>query len=156
MTLEEIRAGIIRLLREGTDVENITGEDVTQAKRFPLLHVQLTPLKPPAAPPGPRRDQHNREDSAPREALHTSNTKIYAMLERLDGIFSPFFRIGDRAFTCSSQMAVTDDIGHYMMTMAFTDTVPFEVPEPVGTKLEVDWRNRDGITGDHHQLPAEG
>ena len=30
MTLEEIRAGIIRLLREGTDVENITGEDVTQ------------------------------------------------------------------------------------------------------------------------------
>lgn len=43
-----------------------------------------------------------------------------------------------------------------MMTMAFTDTVPFEVPEPVGTKLEVDWRNRDGITGDHHQLSAEG
>ena len=36
MTLEEIRAGIIRLLRSGTDVENITGEDVTQAKRFPL------------------------------------------------------------------------------------------------------------------------
>ncbi len=44
MTLEEIRAGIIRLLRSGTDVENITGEDVTQAKGFPLLHVQLTPL----------------------------------------------------------------------------------------------------------------
>ena len=142
MTLEEIRAGIIRLLRSGTDVENITGEDVTQAKGFPLLHVQLTPLNYGAAAAG--------------MWLHTSNKKIYAMLERLDGIFSPFFRIGDRAFTCSSQMAVTDDIGHYMMTMAFTDTVPFEVPEPVGTKLEVDWRNRDGITGDHHQLPAEG
>lgn len=43
MTLEEIRAGIIRLLRSGTDVENITGEDVTQAKGFPLLHVQRRP-----------------------------------------------------------------------------------------------------------------
>ena len=132
MTLEEIRAGIIRLLREGTDVENITGEDVTQAKRFPLLHVQLTPLNYGAAAAGMWRDKQILVD------------------------ISPFFRIWDRAFTCSSQMAVTDDIGHYMMTMAFTDTVPFEVPEPVGTKLEVDWRNRDGITGDHHQLPAEG
>ena len=102
------------------------------------------------------KDKQILVDISYMEELHTSNKKIYAMLERLDGIFSPFFRIGDRAFTCSSQMAVTDDIGHYMMTMAFTDTVPFEVPEPVGTKLEVDWRNRDGITGDHHQLSAEG
>ena len=145
MTLEEIRAGIIRLLRSGTDVENITGEDVTQAKGFPLLHVQLTPLNYGAAAAGMWRDKQILVDISYMEELHTSNKKIYAMLERLD-----------RAFTCSSQMAVTDDIGHYMMTMAFTDTVPFEVPEPVGTKLEVDWRNRDGITGDHHQLPAEG
>ena len=143
MTLEEIRAGIIRLLRSGTDVENITGEDVTQAKGFPLLHVQLTPLNYGAAAAGMWRDKQILVDISYMEELHTSNKKIYAMLERLDGIFSPFFRIGDRAFTCSSQMAVTD-------------TVPFEVPEPVGTKLEVDWRNRDGITGDHHQLPAEG
>lgn len=120
------------------------------------MHVQLTPLNYGAAAAGMWRDKQILVDISYMEELHTSNKKIYAMLERLDGIFSPFFRIGDRAFTCSSQMAVTDDIGHYMMTMAFTDTVPFEVPEPVGTKLEVDWRNRDGITGDHHQLSAEG
>ena len=90
MTLEEIRAGIIRLLREGTDVENITGEDVTQAKRFPLLHVQLTPLNYGAAAAGMWRDKQILVDISYMEELHTSNKKIYAMLERLDVIFSPF------------------------------------------------------------------
>lgn len=120
MTLEEIRAGIIRLLREGTDVENITGEDVTQAKRFPLLHVQLTPLNYGAAAAGMWRDKQILVDISYMEELHTSNKKIYAMLERLDGIFSPFFRIGDRAFTCSRpdgshrrHRALYDDHGIY-------------------------------------------
>ena len=103
MTLEEIRAGIIRLLRSGTDVENITGEDVTQAKGFPLLHVQLTPLNYGAAAAGMWRDKQILVDISYMEELHTSNKKIYAMLERLDGIFSPFFRIGDRAFPAAAR-----------------------------------------------------
>lgn len=75
MTLEEIRAGIIRLLRSGTDVENITGEDVTQAKRFPLLHVQLTPLNYGAAAAGMWRDKQILVDISYMEELHTSNKK---------------------------------------------------------------------------------
>lgn len=65
---------------------------------------------------------------------------IYAMLEKMDDIFKPYFRIGDRAFTCDAQMDITDDIGHYMMTIKFTDMVPFEVPEPVAEQLQVEWR----------------
>lgn len=147
MTLEEIRAGIIRLLRNGnTGIENITGEDVTQAKGMPLLHVQLEPLSFSPAAAGHHRDKEIMVDIAYMEKLVTSNRSIYAMLEKLDCIFSPYFSIGDRAFTCSTQMDIEDDVGHYKFTMIFTDTVPFEVPEPVAEKLQVEWREKDGIT----------
>ena len=94
MTLEEIRAGIIRLLRSGTDVENITGEDVTQAKGFPLLHVQLTPLNYGAAAAGMWREKQNLVGTSSMEGRHTSNKKIYAMLERVGGGLSPVFMSG--------------------------------------------------------------
>lgn len=147
MTLDEIRKGIVKLLREGgTGVENITGEDVTQAKQMPLLHVQLEPLSLSTAAAGHHRDKEILVDIAYMEKLVTSNRSIYAMLEKLDGIFSPYFKIGDRAFTCNAQPAIEDDIGHYRFTMVFTDTVPFEVPEPAAKKLQVEWREKDGIT----------
>lgn len=147
MTLEEIRAGIIRLLRNGdTGIENITGEDVTQAKGMPLLHVQLEPLSFSPAAAGHHRDKEIMVDIAYMEKLVTTNRSIYGMLEKLDGIFSPYFRIGDRAFTCPAQISIEDDIGHYRFTMIFTDTVPFEVPEPAAEKLQVDWREENGIT----------
>lgn len=147
MTLEEIRRGIIKLLREGnTGVENITGEDVTQTKQMPLLHVQLEPLSFSPAAAGHHRDKEILVDVAYMEKLVTSNRSIYEMLEKLDGIFSPYFQIGDRAFTCIGQMGIEDDIGHYKFTMVFTDTVPFEVPEPVAKQLQVEWREKDGIT----------
>ena len=69
----------------------------------------------------------------------TSNKSIYAMLEQLDGIFRPYFKIGDRAFTCDGQMNVTDDIGHYTFTMSFTDAVPYKEPEPA-EHLRVEWK----------------
>lgn len=147
MTLEEIRRGIIKLLREGdTGVENITGEDVTQTKQMPLLHVQLEPLSFSPAAAGHHQDKEILVDIAYMEKLVTSNRRIYEMLEKLDRIFSPYFRIGDRAFTCPVQMDIEDDIGHYKFTMVFTDTVPFAVPEPAAEKLQVEWREKDGIT----------
>lgn len=147
MTLEEIRRGIIKLLREGgTGVENITGEDVTQTKEMPLLHVQLEPLSVSPAAAGHHRDKEILVDIAYMEKLVTTNRSIYEMLEKLDKIFSPYFQIGDRAFTCPAQMDIEDDIGHYRFTMVFTDMVPFEVPEPAAERLRVEWREKDGIT----------
>ena len=143
MTLEEIRTGIIKLLREGTQVEHITGEDVQQAKAFPFLHVQLEPMTFATAAAGYHADKTILVDISYMEELVTSNKSIYAMLEQLDGIFRPYFMIGDRAFTCDGQMNVTDDIGHYTFTMSFTDnTVPRREPEPVEPMqhLRVDWK----------------
>ena len=57
------------------------------------------------------------------ETLHTSNARIYAVLDMLDAAFKPYFRIGDRAFSPPAQMDITDDIGHYKMTLEFIDTV---------------------------------
>lgn len=147
MTLQEIRTGIIRLLREGTEVGYITGEDVSQAKELPLLHVQLEPLSFQTAAAGFFSEKSILVDISYMEELHTSNAGMYEMLERLDRIFRPFFSIGDRAFTCDVQMSITDDIGHYMFTMSFKDTLPFEEPG-AAEWLRVEWKGEnDGITG---------
>lgn len=142
MTLIEIRNGIIKLLRQHIpEVNNITGEDASQAEdNMPLIHIQLKPLSSAAAAAGHFKDKTILVDISYMEEIVTSNESIYAMLEKMDDIFKPYFRIGNRAFTCDAQMDITDDIGHYIMTMKFTDTVPFEVPEPVAEQLQVEWR----------------
>lgn len=145
MTLEEIRRGIISLLREGTEVEYITGEDVRQAKGMPFLHVQLIPQNYSTAAAGYHARKEILVDISYMEQLVTDNKNIYAMLEQLDRIFRPFFRIGERAFTCDGRMSITDDIGHYMFTMEFTDTVPYKAPEPA-ENLQIRWKGEQNGT----------
>ncbi len=142
MTLEEIRNGIIKLLRQNIpEVENITGEDASQTKNnMPLIHIQINPLSSSPSAAGHFKDKQILVDIAYMEKLVTSNESIYRMLEKMDNIFKPYFRIGNRAFTCEARMDITDDIGHYMLTMKFTDVVPVMVPEPVAEQLQADWR----------------
>lgn len=143
MTLTEIRNGIIRLLRSGVpEIANITGEDATQAEdNMPLIHIQLMPLTSDNRAAGHFREKSVLVDIAYMEGLATENARIYEMLERFEDLFKPCFRIGDRFFTCDAVMDITDHIGHYKMTLKFTDTVPFEVPEPVAEWLRVEWRD---------------
>lgn len=145
MTLLDIRDGIIRVLRENTEVEDITGEDLTQTDG-PFLHLQLVPLSSKTAAAGYWVDKEVLVDIAYMEKLVTTNEKIYLMLEKLDEAFKPFFFICDRAFAPPAQMDITDDIGHYKMTLSFTDTVPFEEKCPLAEFLKLDWRRQDGIT----------
>lgn len=145
VTLVDIRDGIIRILRENTEVEDITGEDITQSDG-PFLHIQLVPLSSKTAAAGHWIDKEVLVDIAYMEKLVTANENIYRMLEELDGIFKPFFLICDRAFSPPAQMDITDDIGHYKMTLKFTDTVPFTIMEPLAENLRIDWRRRDGAT----------
>lgn len=145
MTLQEIRTGIIRLLREGTEVGYITGEDVSQARKLPLLHVQLEPLSFQTAAAGFFSEKSILVDISYMEELHTSNAGTYAMLERLDHIFRPFFRIGDRAFTPDVQTSITEDIGHYTFTLHFYDAEE-RIQGPLMEELR--WEEKtDGITG---------
>lgn len=145
MTLADIRNGIIKILRENTEVEDITGEDITQ-KDGPFLHLQLVPLSSRTAAAGHWVEKEVLVDIAYMEKLVTTNESIYGMLEKLDGIFKPFFFIGRRAFSPPAQMDITDDIGHYKMTLSFIDTVPFASREPLAENLRVEWRKKDGIT----------
>lgn len=142
MTLTDVRNGMIRLLRAGIpEIENITGEDVSQAEKdMPLLHIQLVPLSSAVAAAGRWIDKKVLVDIAYMEALATSNDRIYRMLERLDGIFKPYFKIGGRAFSPPVLYDITDDIGHYRMTLEFTDTAPFGEQCPLAENLKVNWR----------------
>lgn len=147
MTLIDIRNGIIKLLRASTEINNIAGEDITQTENEPYLHIQLLPLSSKTLAAGRWIQKEILVDIAYMEKLVTSNENIYKMLDKLDEIFKPFFFIGRRAFTCPAQMDITDDIGHYKMTLDFIDTVPFEKMEPLVENLRIDWRETNGITG---------
>lgn len=126
VTLQEISTGIIRILREKLEVEYITQEDMGSTDGQEFIHIQLIPLKSAAAAAGHFMDRQIFVDIAYMEKLHTPNARIYEVLDMIDQAFKPFFKIKDRAFSPPAQMDITDDIGHYKMTLEFTDTVPQE------------------------------
>ena len=126
VTLQEISTGIIKILREKLEIEYITQEDMSSTDQQEFLHIQIVPLKSATAAAGHFVDRQIFVDIAYMETLHTSNARIYAVLDMIDAAFKPFFKIKDRAFSPPAQMDITDDIGHYKMTLEFTDTVPQE------------------------------
>lgn len=140
IALGEISTGIIKVLRDHMKIEYITEEDLSRADGEEFLHIQLIPLKSSMAAAGHFVDRQILVDIAYMETLHTSNRKIYEILDRMDRAFKPFFRIKGRAFSPTAQMDITDDIGHYKMTLEFTDTVPYE-EGPYAEHLKITWRN---------------
>ena len=139
IALGDISSGIISVLREYMDIEYISEEDLSNANGHEFLHIQLIPLKSATAAAGYFVDRQIFVDIAYMEKLHTSNRRIYEVLDRIDQAFKPFFRIKDRAFTPAAQMDITDDIGHYKMTLEFTDTIP-QKEEPLAEHLMITWR----------------
>lgn len=139
ITLGEISNGIISILRKHMEIEYITEEDLSNTEGQEFLHIQLIPLKSATAAAGHFVDRQIFVDIAYMEKLHTSNRKIYEVLDRLDQAFKPFFRIKDRAFAPAAQTDITDDIGHYKMTLEFTDTLPSE-EGPLAEHLSIIWR----------------
>lgn len=139
IALGDISTGIISVLREHMDIEFISEEDLSNANGQEFLHIQMIPLKSATAAAGHFADRQIFVDIAYMEKLHTSNRRIYEVLDRIDQAFKPFFRIKDRAFTPAAQMDITDDIGHYKMTLEFTDTMP-QKEEPLAEHLMITWR----------------
>lgn len=139
ITLGEISTGIIKVLREHMEIAYIAEEDLSRADGEEFLHIQLIPLKSSMAAAGHFVDRQILVDIAYMETLHTSNRKIYEILDRMDRAFKPFFWIKGRAFSPAAQMDITDDIGHYKMKLEFTDTVSYE-EGPYAEHLKITWR----------------
>lgn len=149
MTAEDIRAGIIRILRDNTDVENITGEDLEQTKDYsalkedgegktlPVLQVLVDPVTAGTAAAGYHRDKSVLVDISYMEERYTSRRNIQRKLAELERILLPYFRIGDRAFTPILSFNITDGIGHCTFPLSYTDTVPVEVAEPPAGEMEL-------------------
>lgn len=149
MTAEDIRAGIIRILRDNTDVENITGEDLEQTKDYaalkkdgeektlPVLQVLVDPVTAGMAAAGYHQDKSVLVDIAYMEERYTSRRNIQRRLAELERLLLPYFRIGDRAFTPVLSFSITDGIGHCTFPLSYTDTVPVEIPEPTAGEIEL-------------------
>lgn len=140
ITLGDISTGIIKVLRQHMEIDYISEEDMSNADGQEFLHVQLIQLRSAIAAAGHFIDRQILVDIAYMETLHTSNRKIYEIFDRLDSAFKPFFWIKGRAFSPIAQMDITDDVGHYKMTLEFTDTVP-EKEEPYAEHLRIKWRD---------------
>lgn len=149
MTVEDIRVGLIKLLRLNTDVVNITGEDLENTKDYaslqkgsdgkvlPTLQVMVTPVTAQAAAAGHHRDKSVLVDITYLEERYTSNRVLQKRLEELGDILLPYFRIGDRAFSPVISTNITDGAGHCVFTLEYTDTVPFEVEEPPAEDISI-------------------
>lgn len=139
IALKDILKGIIGVLRDNLDIEYISGEDLGNTDGQEFMHIQLIPLRSAIAAAGHFVDRQIFVDIAYMEKLHTSNKRIYEVLEQIDKAFKPYFWIMDRAFSPAAQMDITDDVGHYKMTLEFTDTVPCE-EGPLAEHLTIRWR----------------
>ncbi len=149
MKLTEIRDGIIRLLRDNTDVPNITGEDLELTKDYfalekdgseevlPTLQVDVQPATMSTAAAGYHRDRSAVVDIGYLEARYTSSRALQEKLDEIAGILLPYFRIGDRAFSPVLSFNITDGVGHCVFIMEWTDTVPFTVKEPPAGEIEI-------------------
>ena len=139
ITLGEISTGIIKVLREHMEIDFISAEDLSNTDGEEFLHVQHLPLRSAVAAAGYFVDRQILIDIAYMKTLHTSNRRIYEVLDQIDRSFKPFFVIEGRSFYPAAQMDITDDIGHYKMTLGFTDTVPRE-EGPYAKHLRIRWR----------------
>ncbi|MCM1121828.1 MAG: hypothetical protein NC416_04525 [Eubacterium sp.] len=139
IALKDILTGMIKTLRENMDIEYISGEDLSSTDEQEFLHIQMIPLKSATAAAGHFVDRQIFVDIAYMEKLHTSNKRIYEVLDQIDQAFKPYFQIMDRAFSPAAQMDITDDVGHYKMTLEFTDTVPC-TEGPLAEHLIIRWR----------------
>lgn len=149
MTATEIRKGIIKLLRECTDVENITGEDLGQSKNYfalkrdgeenvlPTFQVSVETASAAIAAAGHHRDKIVYVDISYIEQRYTSSDSIQQRLDELEEIFLPYFKIADRAFTPVLSFNITDGIGHCTFTLEWTDMVPVETAEPLAGEINI-------------------
>lgn len=149
MTVEDIRAGLIRLLREKTDVVNITGEDLENTKDYaslqkgadgqtlPTLQVMVSPVTSQVSCAGHHRDRSVLVDITYFEQRYTSNRQLQKMLEDLQDILLPYFMVGDRAFSPVISMNITDGAGHLVFTLEYTDSVPVPEDEPLAEEMSM-------------------
>lgn len=149
MTAVDIRHGITRLLREKTDVPNITGEEIEAAKDYfslakdggervlPTFQVNVQPVSCSAAAAGYHMEKSVFVDISYMEERYTSRKALQERLDQLQEILLPVLFIGDRAFSPVLSFDITDGIGHCTFPLSWTDTVPFETDEPSAGEIEI-------------------
>lgn len=140
-TLKDIKLAVIRRLRDGTDVENIYGEEIKR-KSYPLFQVSVIPNTFATAAAGHHTDKNILVDVMYMDEDFTSYEKNHGILEMVDGILRPVLAAGDRYFSIqNASMEITDQVAHYKFFLEFTDagnrTEGTQVPlmEELGIKL---------------------
>ncbi len=119
--LADIRLAVVRELRNGTDIENIYGEEIHR-RNYPMLQVNIVPGSFSTAAAGSHTEKSFLVDILFMEEDFTSYEKNYLMLETLDGILRPVLAVGDRRLTVqNASMEITDQVAHYKFRLEFTD-----------------------------------
>lgn len=73
--------------------------------------------------------------------INTKRSDIQRVLEQIDGLLRPVLSVEDRHFTIEgADSNITDNVGHYIFYIRFTDGIPEHVEEPVADNLEFEYK----------------
>lgn len=138
ITTEDISIQIIRLLRKYTGISYIVGGETDQTKLFVTSEdnqsqeqleaisvlVELNTSQMEGA--GYFTAKTYQVDISYIAVEIPTQKAITKMLEKIDTIMKPFFKVKDRAMSIyDAAMNITDDIGHYIFTLQVMDTTNY-------------------------------
>lgn len=150
ITVSEIRKAIVRKLRE-LEIGFVTGEDLEQSREYEeavgcmgedrdILQVMIEPSGFTTKSAGRLTEKSILVDIAYLCGMNTKRSEIQDVLEKIDGVIRPVLNVKDRNFTIdNADSNITDNVGHYVFTIRYTDGDPIEVKEPIADSLEFEF-----------------
>lgn len=151
ITVADIRKAICSRLR-GTGIQYITGEDLSQSRDYEeavnsgqgedreILQVLIEP-NGYTTQSAQLTVKSILVDVAYLCGINTKRSDIQRVLEQIDGLFRPVLNVEDRHFTIEgADSNITDNVGHYIFYIRFTDGIPEHVEEPVADNLNFEFK----------------
>ena len=151
ITVADIRKSVCSVLR-GTGIEYITGEDLSQSRDYEqavntgtgedrdILQVLIEP-NGYTTQSKVLTVKSILVDVSYLCGINTKRSDIQKVLELIDSLIRPVLTVKDRHFTINNaDCNITDNIGHYMFYLRFTDGIPVEETEPAADRLEFEFK----------------
>ncbi len=141
LRLVDIKRAIAELIRQHWP-ESMVHFDHLDKAAMPYFYVEFTDVTQTTLDEvGLERRMQIDITYCPAPRRKSQRNDLYLMGDKLDLIFRPVLQIQDRYLTLQeAEIAVHDDVLHYIFELNFADAVEMEETYELMQKLAIDWR----------------